>query len=575
MTAAKLFAACALALAPMTPVLAQTSAEDLKVTVGKSLVIDYPTDIGRISTSNPDVVDAVAVSTREVLLHAKGHGVSTVVIWAKTGQRTFYNVSVEHNLEPIRKLLTEAFPTETIDLQSARDSVVMTGRISTQAASDKATALVASLAKTVVNNLQVNPNPVDKQILLRVKFAELDRNYSQQFGINLMSTGALNTPGVISTGQFGPPAITGVGGTIPGGNTGTSTRFNLTDALNVFAFRPDLNIAATIKALQSTGVLQILAEPNLVTTDGKEASFLVGGEFPVPVLQGGSNAGAVTIMFREYGIRLTFNPNLTPNKTLKMAVRPEVSSIDLANSVTFSGFRIPALATRRMDTNIELAPGQSFVIGGLIDDRLDESMAKIPGLSAIPILGELFKSRQLNKGRTELVVLVTPEIVDPLNPTDPKPLPKMPLEFLSPMSQADPVKDTNKKGWFAKRFGHDKKPDVAAAEQQVEEIVIAAAAAAEAVPEPKSLIEQSATEPESTVETPAAAREATAANQEGAPPADAAAPEPSQTEQPAAPDHSEHTAASEPPGPAAGGSATTTPDNHTSDNPTDGRADRK
>jgi pilus assembly protein CpaC len=160
--------------------------------------------------------------------------------------------------------------------------------------------------------------------------------------------------------------------------------FNLTDALNIFAFRPDLNLGAVVRALQQQGLLQILAEPNLVTSNGKEASFLVGGEFPIPVLQGGANAGAITIQFREFGIRLTFNPQMTEHGTLKMSVKPEVSTIDLANSVTVSGFTIPALATRRIESTIELGPGQSFVIGGLIDDRANETMARIPGCRVSP-----------------------------------------------------------------------------------------------------------------------------------------------------------------------------------------------
>jgi pilus assembly protein CpaC len=180
-------------------------------------------------------------------------------------------------------------------------------------------------------------------------------------------------------------------------------------------------------------MLQILAEPNLVTSNGKEASFLVGGEFPVPVLQGGSNAGAVTIQFREFGIRLTFNPSLTENKTLKMYVKPEVSTIDLANAVTFNGFTIPALATRRVESNIELGLGQSFVIGGLIDDRVNETFAKIPGLASIPLLGTLFKSRNENRSKTELLVMVTPELVEPMAAGDPKLTPQMPGEFLRPM----------------------------------------------------------------------------------------------------------------------------------------------
>jgi pilus assembly protein CpaC len=253
---------------------------------------------------------------------------------------------------------------------------------------------------------------------------------ADSFGINLLSTGALNTPGRITTGQFSSGTPSDVSGTIPGHSTGTNTSFSLSDALNIFAFRPDLNLGAVIRDLQTQGLLQILAEPNLVTTNGKEASFLVGGEFPVPILQGGANAGAITIQFREFGIRLSFLPLVTAHKTIKMHVKPEVSTIDLANGVVFSGFTIPALATRRMETDVELAEGQSFVIAGLLDDRVTENLSKVPGLSHLPILGALFKSRSETRSKTELLVMVTPESTSPLSPTDPKPLPPMPKEFL-------------------------------------------------------------------------------------------------------------------------------------------------
>ncbi|MGH9631142.1 MAG: type II and III secretion system protein family protein, partial [Bryobacteraceae bacterium] len=236
--------------------------------------------------------------------------------------------------------------------------------------------------------------------------------------------GVGGTIGRSTTGQFSAPAPDEIG-------SGESS-FSLSDALNVFAFRPEFNIGAFIRALQQDGVLQILAEPNLVTTNGKEASFLVGGEFPVPVLQGSGVAGAVTIQFREFGIRLTFNPVLTEHGTIKLFVRPEVSTIDLANAVTISGFLIPALATRRMETNIELGQGQSFVIAGLIDDRIQDNFSKVPGLSSIPLLGALFKSRAERKNRTELVVIVTPEIARPLEAGEPHPQPVMPREFLRP-----------------------------------------------------------------------------------------------------------------------------------------------
>jgi pilus assembly protein CpaC len=407
------------------------TSEDLPLTVGQSVVIDYALDIGRIATSNPDVVDAVAVSTREVLLHAKAQGMSTVIVWSRSGKRTAYSVMVEQNLEPVRRLLKETFPKESIQVQAARDALSLTGVVATQAVSDRAAALLAPFAKAVVNNLQVTPPGAERQILLRVRFAELNRTVGSAFGVNLVSTGLLNTPGSISTGQFAAPRPSDLQGTIPGKLPGTNTTFSIADALNIFAFRPDLNLASFVKALQNQGVLQILAEPNLVTTNGKEASFLVGGEFPVPIVQGGTNAGAITILFKEFGIRLTFKPEITDHKTIRMYVKPEVSAIDLANSVTLSGFTIPALATRRMETNIELGEGQSFVIGGLIDDRVTESLSKIPGLAHIPILGVLFKSRQENRSKTELIVMVTPEITMPVSTADLRPV-TMPREFLAP-----------------------------------------------------------------------------------------------------------------------------------------------
>jgi pilus assembly protein CpaC len=415
------------------PLCAQGSAEEIKVSLGKSVVIDYPEDVNRISTSNPEIVDYVPISTREILLHAKGAGVATLVIWSKSGQRNFYNISVEPNLEPVRKMLKDSFPSEEFQLMASKDSVVLMGLASNQAVADRALALVSPLAKNVVNNLRVKPAPVEKQILLRVKFAELNRTFGQQFAVNLLSTGAANTPGLITTGQFQSATPQNLRGTIGAPSEGTSSNFTIADALNIFAFRPDLNLAAFVKLLQTQGLLQILAEPNLVTSNGKEASFLVGGEFPVPVLQGGGNAGAVTIQFREFGIRLSFNPQLTENNTLKMAVKPEVSTIDLANAVSFQGFTIPALATRRIESNIELGFGQSFVIGGLIDDRTNESLSQIPGLSAIPILGELFKSRNQSRNKTELLVMVTPEVVEPFLATDPKNQLTVPKDTMTPI----------------------------------------------------------------------------------------------------------------------------------------------
>lgn len=415
-----------LALGAANWLCAQGGPEDIRLTVGKSIVIDYPADIARISTSNPDIADASPVTGREVLVHGKSFGTVTLVVWSKSGQRNFYNITVEQNLEPLRKLLKETFPAQDIHVQSSRDSLSLTGRVATKDIGDRATALATPFAKTVVNDLQVAEPPVEKQILLRIKFAELDRSAANSFAVNLLSTGATNTIGQVSTGQFGSTSPSSVGG--------SSNTFTISNALNIFAFRPDLNLGAFIQALEQKNLLQTLDEPTLMTSDGKEASFLVGGEFPIPVLQGGANSGAVTIQFREFGVRLTFTPTITGNNNIRLHVKPEVSALDYSNALSFNGFTIPALSSRKMETNVELGEGQSFVIAGLIDNQVTETISKIPGLASLPILGNLFKSRSVSKSDTELIVMVTPEITMPLQAGEGKPSVPMPRPFLVPVT---------------------------------------------------------------------------------------------------------------------------------------------
>jgi pilus assembly protein CpaC len=410
------------------------SAEELRLTIGKSVVIDYPSDIRQISTSNPDILDASPVTTREILLHGKGLGNATMVVWSKSGQRTFYNCTVDLNLEPLRRMLKESFPMDDIQVRSSRDTLSLNGSVRNKEEGERAVAVAGSFAKTVINNLGVNVGQAEKQILLRVKFAELDRVKEVQYGVNLLAApgGTMigSTTGQFSNGQFGGSAAVGVGAA----SSGIST---ITSALSLFAFDPKLNLGAFLKALQSQSVLQILAEPNLVTTNGKEASFLVGGEFPVPVVQGGSGAGSVTVQFREFGIRLKFTPNLTDHKTMKIHLNQEVSTLDPSHGVTLNGFVIPALSTRRAETDVELGEGQSFVVAGLVNNQETETFTKIPVLGSLPILGYLFKTKDDTKQRTDLVVLVTPEITEPLGPNDPKPSVYLPKDFLVRLDPKD------------------------------------------------------------------------------------------------------------------------------------------
>ncbi len=418
------------------------AAEELRLTIGKSVVIDYPSDIRQIATSSPDILDASPVTTREILLHGKGLGSATLVVWSKSGQRTFYNCTVDLNLDPLRRMLKETFPMDDITVRSTRDTLSLSGSVRNKEEGDRAVAVAGSFAKTVVNNLGVNVGMAEKQILLRVKFAELDRVREIQYGVNLLGAPGGTLIGS-STGQFTNTQLTG---TLQAGVSGGSSAIaTITQALSLFAFDPKLNLGAFLKALESQSILQTLAEPNLVTTNGKEASFLVGGEFPVPVVQGGSGAGSVTVQFREFGIRLKFLPVLTDHNTIKMHLAQEVSTLDVADGVTLNGFVIPALSTRRAETDVELGEGQSFVVAGLVSNAESDTFTKIPVLGSLPIIGYLFKSKDEKKNRTDLVVLVTPEITEPLGPNDPKPSVYMPKDFLVRLDPKDIPQQPGKK----------------------------------------------------------------------------------------------------------------------------------
>jgi pilus assembly protein CpaC len=419
------------------------SAEDLRLTIGKSVVIDYPSDIRQIATSSPDILDASPITTREILLHGKGLGSATLVVWSKSGQRTFYNCTVDLNLDPLRRMLKETFPMDDITVRSTRDTLSLSGSVRNKDEGDRAVAVAGAFAKTVVNNLGVNVGMAEKQILLRVKFAELDRVREVQYGVNLLAAPGGTLIGS-TTGQFTSVSTTGTAA-VPASSGGSTAISSITQALSLFAFDPKLNLGAFLKALESQSILQTLAEPNLVTTNGKEASFLVGGEFPVPVVQGGSGAGAVTVQFREFGIRLKFLPVLTDHKTIKMHLSQEVSTLDPGDGVTLNGFVIPALSTRRAETDVELGEGQSFVVAGLVSNAESDTFTKIPVLGSLPIIGYLFKSRDEKKNRTDLVVLVTPEITEPLGVNDPKPSVYMPRDFLVRLDPKDLPQQTKKK----------------------------------------------------------------------------------------------------------------------------------
>jgi pilus assembly protein CpaC len=404
---------------------------DLVVTVGKSILLDTPADLRRVAVANGDLAEALAVNPREVLINGKAPGETSLILWQQDGARTMYDLTVRPNMARIQAVqgqLKRALAAQEVSLDFENDTVFLRGTAKDLSSAERATGIAATLGK-VVNLLRVEVPAAEPQILLHVRFADVDRSATTSFGFNLLSTGAANTVGQITTGQFGPA--------VPS-SQGNAMQFTLSDALNIFLFRSDLNLGALIKALEARNLLQMLAEPNVLALNGKPASFVAGGEFPFPVVQGGAAAGAVTIQFREYGVRINFLPVVTPRGTIRLQVAPEVSSLDYSNALQFQGYTIPALATRRVQTQVELESGQSFVIAGLLDNTITESLNKIPGIGDIPLLGKLFQSRSRTRSNSELMVLVTPELVRPIPGTTALPDVRMPQEFLPGTAAAAP-----------------------------------------------------------------------------------------------------------------------------------------
>ncbi len=438
-TRGALWAQDATQASPAAGVATQDSTNDLSVAVGKSVVLDLARPVTRIVVGLGDIAQATAVSPTQLLVNGKLPGETSLIIWDAGGGRQFFNITVRPSmvaardkLETVRRELRSELPGQNLKVTEDGGNIFLRGTVKDITSSQRAVQ-IASTAGKVVNLLSVNIPASDPQILLKVRFASVDRNKSKQLGMNLFSTGAGNTYGIATTGQYSPPTVTPNIGLTPGS---TSASVFLSNELNLFAFYPGINLGATIQALESQGLVQVLAEPNLLAENGKQASFLAGGEFPYPIAQvGAGGAGStITIAFREYGVRLSFIPTITPRGTIRLQVAPEVSSLDYTNGVQIQGIVEPGITTRKVKTEVELLDGQSFAIGGLLDNRETETFQKIPFLGDIPILGKFFQSMQRTKTNTELIVIVTPEIVAPMPAGAALPTPKFPATFLPPNS---------------------------------------------------------------------------------------------------------------------------------------------
>ncbi len=421
----------------------EESPNDLFVNVGKSVIVNSDQPIQRVAIGFGDIAEATAVGPQEVLVNGKTPGETSLIIWQQGGGKLFFDVKVQPSrfandarLETLRRQFQRELPGQKIEISVENDLIFLRGSARDLTSADRALSIAGALGKPV-NLLYVDVPAPEAQILLKVRFASVDRSLSHQLGMNIFSTGATNTIGSATTGQFSAPTLSsgGSSGSSGGGLSGKNgVTATLTDALNLFFFRPDLNLGATIQALQTKGLLEVLAEPNVLAQNGKQASFLAGGEFPYPVVQGSSAGGtnAITIQFRQFGIRLNFIPTITPRGTIRLQVAPEVSSLDYAGGVTISGFTVPGLTVRNVNTEVELSEGQSFALAGLLDNRETQTMSKVPFIGDIPILGKLFQSMNRTKNNTELMVIVTPQLVRPIPAGQPLPALSFPVPFLPP-----------------------------------------------------------------------------------------------------------------------------------------------
>lgn len=404
-----------------------TSSQVLHIVVGRSVIINLQARLRRVLVSNPKVVESLTTSPTQVVVTAKEPGTSSILLWDETGESRILDVYADVDVGALRDALDQAFAAESIQVTSDQGHVMISGVVRNKAVADDVAKLASAYSKDVVNSLTISGRH-PKQIMLHVKFAEVNRTKLSEFGINIFSTGLGNTPFVTSTQQFSPLGIS------EGGVGGATSSLSVSDLLNIFVFNPNINLGATIRALQGKNVLQILAEPNLLAVDGQPATFHAGGEFPYPVPQGvgaGGGGTVITIQFKPFGVRLGFTGAILNDDVIRLKVAPEVSALDFANALRLQGFVVPALSTRTAETEIELRSGQTFGIAGLLDNRTTAIMSKIPGIGDIPILGQLFRSKSINNAQTELLVLVTPVIVDPVNQPTPAPEPpKPPLPFL-------------------------------------------------------------------------------------------------------------------------------------------------
>ena len=436
-------------------------ASAVRLLVGRSTIIDVGSAIARVSLTSADVADAMVTSANQLLVNGKMPGTISMFVWERSGALRRYEVVVQRDLARLNDQMKRLFPGEAIDAQSSGKGIVLSGSVSSKEVSLKAATVAGGYvekADEVVSLLRVQESTASNQVLLRVRFAEVSRSAVTDLGASLFTGagGYKNYLARTTTEQHAAPSFA-QGAQL----ADPPDKLVFSDFLNLFLFNTEHRLGTVIKALQSRGQFQSLAEPNLVAESGKEASFLAGGEFPVPIAQGTGGNVAISVQYKEFGVRLNFTPVINGDR-VHLKVRPEVSTLDFANGVVLQGFKIPALSTRRTETELELQDGQTFAIAGLLNNTMNSTLQKIPGIGDIPILGLLFKSKAAQKEQTELVVMITPQILPRSSPGVTTALPRTPEPFLPPLPARKTVEPLPP-AFSPARSADDKSPAAAAA----------------------------------------------------------------------------------------------------------------
>jgi len=388
----------------------------LDVPVNKSQIVSADQAIARAMIGNPAIADIVPLTDRSVYVLGKGMGTTSLTLYDNSGRvLTVMDIAVGPDADGFRDRMSRLIPGTQIDAQISGDSLVLTGLANDAATIDRAVQLARTFAgDKVVNMIGMGAS---QQVMLEVRFAEVSRTIGDELGVSGF--------GFSESGRFG--SVQGRGSAlVPGLNGGGALQLDaILDKFGIFSGLielGDVTVEAYLDTLESKGLARTLAEPPRVALSGETASFLAGGEFPIPVAQTGSAAGgnggaaSITIEYKPFGVSLGFTPTVLGDKTINLIVKQEVSSIDPSASVTVSGLSVPGLQTRRADTTVELRDGESFAIAGLLRDETTTSVQQLPLLGSLPVLGSLFRSSQYQKGQTELLIVVTPRLVQPIRP---------------------------------------------------------------------------------------------------------------------------------------------------------------